>query len=300
MKNRKNLRARTQKTIGLSVFIFTLSCLAATERAVAQSAEKFYYWITPGSSRAGGESFVIEVDSAQAGEIEAIRANRGLPGFSGQIASGSVDYNRDYFTPDHRLWNWYVTSVNEIFDFNDTLFEQCQCPYLIAKPSDIAANPDEWIRQNGNRYTPKYYHITEQIDPNKRDAMANVSNRGLTGAGEKTLITGFIVTGSQPRNVVVRALGPSLSSYGVQQVAANPKIDVYKGSSKIATNADWKTDTRANSLAQNYPALTPTNDKEAALLLTLLPGNYTLQGINEDGTEGVMLLEAYDVDSSIP
>jgi hypothetical protein len=291
-----------RQAVGRASFWLRLTLIgvlfAASQGTNAQSADKFYYWITPGSLRAGGESFVIEVDRARAAEIEAIRANRGLPGFSGQIASGSVDYNRDYFTPDHHLWNWHVVLVDDIFDFNNTVFPACQCPYLIANPSDIAANPDEWIRQNGNRYTPKYYHITEQIDPNKRDAMANVSNRGLTGSGEKTLITGLIVTGGVPRNVVVRAMGPSLITSGIQQVAGNPKIVVYQGSQRTATNADWKADSRASELSQKYPSLAPTNDKEAAMLLTLLPGAYTLQGINEDGTEGIVLLEAYDVDSA--
>jgi hypothetical protein len=112
------------------------------------------------------------------------------------------------------------------------------------------------------------------------------------------LITGFIITGGEPRNVVVRALGPSLSASGVHQVAANPKIAIYRGSTRIATNADWKSDPQHDSLAQNYPSLAPTNDKEAALLLTFSPGSYTVQGINEDGTEGIILLEAYDVDSA--
>jgi hypothetical protein len=127
-----------------------------------------------------------------------------------------------------------------------------------------------------------------------------VSNRGLTGAGEKTLIAGFIVNGGEPRNIVVRGLGPSLSASGIQQVAGNPRIVVFQGSTAIAGNGDWKKDLRADELNQKYPALAPSNDNEAAMLLTLLPGTYTLQGINENGTEGIMLLEAYDVDSAIP
>jgi hypothetical protein len=130
--------------------------------------------------------------------------------------------------------------------------------------------------------------------------MANVSNRGLTGAGERTLITGFIIKGGEPRNVVVRALGPSLSSSGIQQAAANPRLVVHQGDKAVADNADWKQDARADELKQKYPSLIPLDEKEAALLLTLLPGTYTLQGINEEGTEGIVLLEAYDVDSALP
>ena len=130
--------------------------------------------------------------------------------------------------------------------------------------------------------------------------MANVSNRGLTGAGERTLITGLIIKGGEPRNVIVRALGPSLSANGIQQAAGNPKLVVHREGTPLMENADWKEDSRAEELVEKYPTLAPSNEKEAALLLTLLPGSYTLQGINEDGTEGIVLLEAYDVDSSLP
>ena len=130
--------------------------------------------------------------------------------------------------------------------------------------------------------------------------MANVSNRGITGPGERTLITGLIIKGGEPRTVVVRALGPSLSSSGLQQVAGNPRLVVHREGALLTSNSDWKVALRADELAQKYPMLAPSNDKEAALLLTLLPGSYTLKGINEDGTEGIVLLEAYDVDSSLP
>ena len=151
----------------------------------------------------------------------------------------------------------------------------------------------EWIRVHGNAYFPKDFHINREVRPSEKDAVANVSNRGVAGVGERTLITGLIITGGEPRNVVVRAIGPSLAQHGVRQFAANPKLEVYRGSSRIAMNDNWQDDPRANSLG----ALAPGNNHEAAMLLTLLPGSYTLHGINEEGTEGMILLEAYDVDS---
>lgn len=279
-----------------------LSCVLLFPPAAvkAQAIDKFYYWVGPGQLRypPPDQSFVIEVDAIQAAEIEAIFATGGSPGFSGTIAAGSVDYNRDYYAPGQPVWNWHVAVVNGIFDFRKTLFPACMCPYLIAKPSEIAANPEEWIRKGGSGYTPTAYSIQRRIDPGNRDAIANISNRGITGAGERTLITGFIVTGGTPRNIVIRALGPSLRSAGVQQPVANPKLEVYHGSTRIAANADWKSDRRAASLAENFPSLAPSDDKEAALWLTLLPGNYTIQATNEDGTEGIVLIEAYDADNS--
>ena len=277
--------------------------LAVPAPATAQSNGTFYYWVAPGSlygpPTSPPQSFVIEVDSAQAAEIEAIFTEGGRPGVGGRIAAGRVDYNKDYYSPDHRVWNWHYIEEG-IFDFNKTLFPACECPFLIANPSDIAANPQEWIRQNGNVYTPIRYQIIRRIDPSQRTSVANVSNRGLTGAGERILITGLIIKGGEPRNVVVRALGPSLSASGIQQVAGNPRLVVHREGTSIASNSDWKQDSRAEELIQKYPTLTPANEKEAALLLTLLPGAYTLQGFNEDGTEGIVLLEAYDVDSATP
>ena len=279
----------------LGAALFTLPSSAHT-----QTTDTFYYWVASRGTTSTGarQSFVIAADATKAAQIEAIFAKGGRPGLGGYIAAGSVDYNKDYFSPDHRVWNWHYTEFT-IFDFNETGFPACMCPFLIANPSDIAVNPEEWIKEN-NVYTPIAYDIVHRIDPSRRTSVANVSNRGLTGAGERTLITGLIIQGGEPRNVVVRALGPSLKANGIQQSAANPRLVVHREGEPVASNADWKQDSRADELIQKYPSLTPGNDKEAAMLLTLLPGAYTLQALNEDGTEGIALLEAYDVDSAAP
>lgn len=301
MKNKPTSSLIRRAAASFALFGLVSAFFIVSLDAKAQSGQTFYYWVAPGLTippPRPSQSFVIAVDGTTSAQIEAIFNSGGRPGFGGQIAAGTVSYNKDYYSPDHHVWNWYVTLVDHVFDFRNTGFGACECADLIANPSDIAADPDAWIRQNGNRYTPEYYEIHHQIDPSKKDAMVNVSNRGLTGAGEKTLITGLIITGGEPRNVVLRALGPSLSASGIQQVAGNPRLVVYQGSTVVAGNRDWKKDLRASELSDKYPSLAPTNDKEAAMLLTLLPGAYTLQGISEDGTEGIMLLEAYDVDSA--
>jgi|GEM_PF-4835949 len=297
--NHKPNRSFFGRPIFRFAFFLLLSGIIVSPEISAQTTNTFYYWVAPGNNISLPEqSFVIAVDAAISAKIETILSNKGRPGFYGHIAAGTVSYNRDYIAPDHHNWNWYVASIDSIFDFNQTSIAITDIANVWSNPSDIAANPDAWIKQNGDVYEPIYYQIHPQIDPSRKDAMVNVSNRGLTGAGEKTLIAGFIVTGGEPRNIVVRALGPSLSASGIQQVAGNPAIGVFQGSNGVAGNRDWKNDLRADELRQKYPSLAPTDDKEAAILLTLLPGAYTLHGINEDGTEGIVLLEAYDVDSA--
>jgi len=277
--------------------VFAFLTLIAVE---ARAQDKFYFLVGQGSGTSGPDSFVIEVDAAIKAQIEDFWAHNKIPNFRAHIAAGSADYNRNYNAPGHPVWNWHVVSVDEIVQLFGLIHDASIQPPRDGRPSDIAANPQNWIQVYGDVIGFEWYFVVRQIDPARSDFMANVSNRGITGAGERRLITGLIVTGGTPRNIVVRALGPSLSAAGVQQVAGNPKIEVYRGSTKVATNADWKTDSRADSLAQNFPSLVPPNEKEAALWLTLLPGSYTIQGINEDGTEGIILLEAYDVDSATP
>jgi hypothetical protein len=245
------------------------------------------------------ESIVVEVNSATKSQIDDLMAQGHEVGINGHIAVGPVDYNRNYYAPGQPVWNWHYVSIDSLRDFTLAPYDTAEVwPPRDSFPSDIAKDPAAWIHAYGDVYYPKGMSIWKEIDPSKSDAVANVSNRAMTGAGEKTAITGFIVTGGVPRSVVLRAIGPSLASAGVQQAATNPRLDLFSSTGrKLLSNTDWKNDNRAAELAQNYSSLAPTNDKEAALLVTLLPGSYSVQVTNEDGTEGVVLVEVYDVDS---
>ena len=93
--------------------------------------------------------------------------------------------------------------------------------------------------------------------------------------------------------MVVRALGPTLSTYGVHGAVANPRIGIYHGNRQIGENSDWKSGAAADTLRQLQIA--PADDREAALYLTLLPGAYTVRVSNEVTGEGVVLVEVYDI-----
>jgi hypothetical protein len=240
---------------------------------------------------------VIQVDSSTADEINTMLRQGQLVTFHGQIAAGAVDYNRDYYSPDHHVWNWHVVSVDAVLDPNH-IDVTCECAPLVAKPSEIGADPNTWIQQNGDAYEPRFFQVAGQMDPFQPDAVGNVSNRGRTGSGEGTLISGFIIQGGQPRNIVIRGLGPSLAAFGIQQFAANPKIQVFSNMWKIAENDDWQADSSASELVKHYPNFVPTDTHEAALLLTLMPGSYTVIGLNQAGADAVELLEVYDVDAA--
>jgi hypothetical protein len=240
------------------------------------------------------DSFVMAVPQAQGLEISALLAQGKKVGVVTTIASGSVPYNKDYHAPNHPLWNWHVASVTAIFDYAVTVFPAVVAEYHDSAPGYIAIDPDAWIARNGARYLPKEYHVISAVDQTRPGLLANVSNRALTGTGENTAITGYIVRGREPRNLVIRALGPSLQASGIQHPASNPAIEVFRGSVKIASNLDWRNDPRSNLLTQVQ--LAPSDDKEAALYLTLLPGAYTVHTTNQDPSQGVTVTEVYDVD----
>ncbi|MGI8436077.1 MAG: PQQ-dependent sugar dehydrogenase [Chthoniobacterales bacterium] len=115
------------------------------------------------------------------------------------------------------------------------------------------------------------------------------------------VIAGFIVTGSAPKTVVVRALGPSLSVNGqpLPGRLANPTLTLYDGhNAPIETNDDWMTGPRAGELTGFN--LAPNDPQESAIVATLAPGAYTavMQGVGS--TTGIGLVEFYDVSRGSP
>jgi hypothetical protein len=114
--------------------------------------------------------------------------------------------------------------------------------------------------------------------------------------GDKVGIGGFIVTGSTPKHVIVRAIGPSLSHFNIANVLADPVLELH-GPTGFSTviNDNWK-DTQQAAIAAT--GLAPTNDFESAIDATLAPGAYTAVVKGKNNTAGVGLVEVYDLSTS--
>jgi hypothetical protein len=122
----------------------------------------------------------------------------------------------------------------------------------------------------------------------------NLSTRGLVSVGDNVLIGGFIVTGTEPKTIVLRALGPSLSGFGLSNVLSDPVLSVYNSSrTLIATNDNWQSD--PNHFIVEANALTPANLLESATVQTFAPGAYTVIVRGNDPTPGIGLVELYDL-----
>ena len=128
------------------------------------------------------------------------------------------------------------------------------------------------------------------------DQFLNISTRVLVGSGDNVAIAGFIVTGSDPKRVIIRAIGPSLRAAGISNALQDPMLELHSSSgSLIASNDNWKDTQQAEIQASG---LAPADDRESAIVRTLSPGAYTAIMRGKAGASGIGLIEGYDLDSS--
>jgi len=124
--------------------------------------------------------------------------------------------------------------------------------------------------------------------------LVNVSTRLVIQTGAKVGIGGFIISGTDPKKVLIRALGPTLAVFGVPNTLQDPVLELHDGAGAILTsNDDWKT---AQQAAIQATGLAPPDDRESAILVSLQPGSYTAIEAGKNSTTGNGLIEVYDVD----
>jgi len=124
--------------------------------------------------------------------------------------------------------------------------------------------------------------------------LANISSRLRVEKGDNVLIAGFIVTGARPKRLMVRALGPSIPVAGV---LADPRLEIYKGSTLVATNDNWREANNSQEMTQSR--LAPARDLEAAILDMFDPDAYTAIVSGAGAATGVSLVEVYDLDQTV-
>lgn len=123
--------------------------------------------------------------------------------------------------------------------------------------------------------------------------LGNVSTRGQVGTGDNIMIGGFIIGGSTPKPVVIRALGPTLTQFGVTGILADPYLELRDvNGNLVEANDDWQQSPESATIIADGKA--PSNSKESAMAPTLAPGNYTALVSGVGGTTGTALVEIYD------
>jgi len=144
-------------------------------------------------------------------------------------------------------------------------------------------------------YNSRIIHLENTKFPAVGPRVLNLSTRGSVASGDNVLINGFIITGTDPKTVILRALGPSLGGSGVSGALADPVLSLYNSSGTlIATNDDWQMDPGSTFIEQY--GLAPGNPAESATLRTnLAPGAYTMVVTGKNITQGTALAEVYEL-----
>ena len=132
--------------------------------------------------------------------------------------------------------------------------------------------------------------------------LGNISTRAFVQTGDNVMIGGFIVQGTEPKRVIIRAIGPELTQYGVPNVLVNPTLELHDGTGAlIGSNDNWQhtiiggiitSDQRGDIRNSGYA---PGDARESAIIADLPAGNYTaiVRGVND--TTGVALVDVYDL-----
>jgi hypothetical protein len=139
--------------------------------------------------------------------------------------------------------------------------------------------------------------VLSAFQPNTGPAvLRNISTRALVGSGQRVLIGGFIITGSEPKPVIVRAVGPSLRSAGVSGVLDDPILTLYnKSGIAIASNDDWQQSAQRTMIQGT--GIPPNDPREPAIVATLPPDSYTAVVEGKNGNAGLCLVEIYDLNT---
>jgi hypothetical protein len=153
---------------------------------------------------------------------------------------------------------------------------------------------DDWIERRAE-IEATGMPPSNDLDQAANSKLANISTRGFVDTGDNVMIGGLIVgpTGAGTTSVVVRAIGPSLGNFGINGALQNPTLDLVNSSgTTIRANDDWKISQRTEIEAFG---LAPSDDRESALVETLMPGAYTAIVGGTGNTTGAGLVEVYNV-----
>ncbi|HYY35221.1 MAG TPA: hypothetical protein VE867_02505, partial [Candidatus Binatia bacterium] len=203
--------------------------------------------------------------------------------------------------------NWQTTIIGGIITSNQVsdIQNSGHAP-TDANESAIIANlqPGNYtaIVRGNNNITGVALVEVYDLSPDTTSRLGNLSTRSFVQTGQNLMIGGFIVQGTGPKRVILRAIGPELTRFGITDALANPTLELHNGAGTlIAFNDNWQTTIIGGIITGNQVSdiqnsgHAPTDASESAIIANLQPGNYTAIVRGNNNTTGVALVEVYDL-----
>lgn len=222
---------------------------------------------------------------------------------------GSVFREADVIFNNHETWNSYRGPLQSSQDFHRVALHEFGHVLGLDHPDDagqhvtaimnsVISDLDTLAADDIAGAQAVYSTGPDYLFSNPAPNLVNLSTRGFVGTGNNVLIGGFIVQGSGPATVILRAIGHSLGARGITNALTDPVMELHNASGTlVAQNDDWIADPNAETIASYR--LDPANSTESAMLQTLNPGNYTAvvkAYDNHDGDlTGTALVELFDL-----
>jgi hypothetical protein len=204
--------------------------------------------------------------------------------------------------------NWQTTILGGVITTNqvNAIQNSGYAPSAASESAIIATlQPGSYtavVRGVGNTTGVALFEVYD-LSPAASSSLSNISSRAFVQTGENVMIGGFVVQGSGPKRVIIRAIGPELTQYGITDVLANPRLELHNRSGTlIGSNDNWQTTILGGVITTNQvnaiqnSGYAPTAASESAIIANLQPGNYTAVVRGVINTTGVALVEVYDLD----
>ena len=204
--------------------------------------------------------------------------------------------------------NWQTTVIGGIITSNQVSAIQ-NSGHAPTQPSESAiiatlppGNYTAIVRGRNNTTGVALVEVYD-LNPNTTSLLGNISTRAFVQTGNDVMIGGFVVQGAGPKRVIVRAIGPELTPFGIPNALADPTLELHNGAGAlIASNDNWQTTVIGGIITSNQVSAiqdsghAPTQPSESAIIATLPPGNYTAIVRGGNNSIGVALVEVYDLD----
>jgi hypothetical protein len=189
--------------------------------------------------------------------------------------------------------NWGdAANKQEVIDAGVAPASPNESVILTTVPSDPSGTSYTAIVRGANNATGFGLVEVYDLDSGPGSTLLNISTRGPVQVDPSALIGGFFVGGTESKRILVRAIGPSLSPFGVPNALVDPTLELHDSQGAlIDSNDDWMNSTRKTEIQNS--GLAPTNTKESAVLQILAAGAYTAVVRGANSGTGVGSVEVY-------